>query len=214
MGGNANSKIDFLQVYNIPNHILTLDEFNSILITDRIGFHKQMATSNVYAKIKICNKISQEQRTDPDFIELCSQDSQCSSYLDKYFVAELKTIQVSYPSSVGDIIWASKNYHEHWIYGVDLYEYDITDLTYKKLILKDFIKCKISDRGGYNMSRDLANIYLALRNLSGETIDKIICYRLNKQNKIEEIKRINDKYNSDQQINNEFSMDQRILYGL
>jgi hypothetical protein len=78
--------------------------------------------------------------------------------VNRYYVAEFFTKDLG-PPSIGHIVWAFCVYHEHWVYGVNIYEYYENPI--KKLVKKN-INCYICDlktRPGYNMSNDFITIF-------------------------------------------------------
>lgn len=151
------------------NKIMSQVEFEKIIMDKdvRKGFHRQMVKENKWGKIYICERISDEEKSDPDFIENCEVDDICESYLNQYYVAQLKTIQKRFAISIADAV---HGYHFEWAYGFDIYEYDRLNPNHKRLVLTNYHVCDYYKRETYHMSDDFIVIFDIIKKLNPDMI--------------------------------------------
>lgn len=212
MGQSNSTKINFLDQYNIKNNVLTQNQFNEIIQTNKKLFHEQMLKANIWAKIFICEKETDEDRADPGYIENCEVDEICDDYKNRYYVAQLKTKQTANPQSIADLIWQPIVYHEYWAYGFDIYEYHKTNPSHKKLILKDYFVCEYLDRKGYNMSNDFEILLSLIQKLNRDIIENKVIAILTEEIRKKKIAQINETYNKKiSEINDSYNKQIAIL---
>ena len=104
MGQSNSSKNTLLIHYGIQNNVLTQEQFNQIIQINKKQFHEQMLKANIWAKIFICEKETDEDRADPGYMDNCEIDDICDDYKNRYYVAQLTTKKTANPQSIGDLI--------------------------------------------------------------------------------------------------------------
>lgn len=141
--GNGGSQINNYE--NILDTILSQELFEQLIQdkSDRLKIHELVAKKNKEIKIYICQNDSNK---------------------NLYYVAHFTTIDLGLPS-FGHLIWSPLVYHEHWVYGFNIYEYNKIDKSHTKIYLKKFHQCNINTRKGYNMSHDLQTNLDIIKNL-------------------------------------------------
>jgi hypothetical protein len=191
---NSSKKNNFL----LPTHVLSHDEFNDLInnnVTKR-QLHNYMAENNKYVKIFICDRETDEDRLDPDYLDNCEVDDICADYVNRYYMAELKTKRTSCHPAVANMIW--DGYHGEWSYGFDIYECHKIDKDYKKLFLKDYYFCDVDKRLSQyktiHMSNDLNTILNVIKSLNPDIIEEKIISILREQSRLKEIAKINKAY--------------------
>jgi len=166
--------------FNI-DHVFTQSEFKEIIENDKEQFHEYMLKKNNWAKIYICEKETEADRNDPVYIENCEIDEICNDYKNRYYVAQLKTIQTDYPSSVSQHAMIHHTYHMFWSYAIDIYEYHKNDTSYKKRVLKNYYILKPSDRKEIHMANDFERILDKIKSLNSDIIQESIMRSLSYQ---------------------------------
>lgn len=182
----------------IPDHVLSQEEF-ARLVSNKSTFrplHNCMVKNNKYIKIFICNKETDEDRLDSDYLDNCECDDVCGDYVNQYYIAELKTKRTSCHPAVGNMIW--DGYHGEWSYGFDIYEYHKLDPNYKKLFLSDYYFCDVDERmgcyGSIHMAHDLHTILGMIKSLDRDAIEGKMLEILNEQSRLKAIEKINKAY--------------------
>ena len=185
------SSSDMLAKYN--NKILTLEEFEEMINENKKLLHNQIVKSNIYPKIFICEKETDEDKLDPVYIENCEIDDIVDDYKNRCFVAQLtsKRDPNAYFESVGNIIW--NDYHQLYSYGIDIYEYHKIDKTFTTF-LENYLICDIKTRNGTHMCDDYVKICNTIKNLDGKKIGDELCKRFREKSRLREIDNINKKY--------------------
>jgi hypothetical protein len=207
MGQFFSSNLKENDSFVLPTHVLTQDEFIKLVsnpITKK-QLHNHMAKNNKYIKIFICEKETDQDRLDPDYLENCEYDDICADYVNQYYVAELKTKRTSSQPLIENMIW--NGYHGEWSYGFDIYEMHRIDLNYKKLFLSDYFFCDVNDRvsnhKSIHMSNDLNTIFNVIKSLNRDIIEEKMLEILTEQTRLKEIAKINKKYGHKEQFSNQ-----------
>jgi hypothetical protein len=195
MGQSSSSESDN---FVLPTHILSHIEFNNLIsnITNKKQFHNYMVKNNKYVKIFICEKETDEDRLDPDYLDNCEVDDICADYVNRYYMAELKTKRTSCHPAIGNIIW--DGYHGEWSYGFDIYECHKIDKDYKKLFLSDYYFCDVDKRLSQyktiHMSNDLNTILDVIKTLNRDIIEEKMLAILKEKSRLKAIAKINKSY--------------------
>lgn len=174
----------------LEDRVYTLDEFKKMIADNRDKVHNQMCLHEKYAKIFICEKETEQDKTDPDYLDNCEVDDICDDYKFQYYAAELKTKKTGYYDSISDMAW--NNYHQVWSYSFDIYEMHRNNSTHKKLILKDYFTPKT--RKGNHMTNDLVPIFDVIEKLTRDVIENKVIANLTEQSRLREIDLVNKKY--------------------
>ncbi len=181
--------------FNFPEYVLSHQEFNDLIQNEKKNFHNYMAKKNKYAVIYICDKETDEDRLDEAYIENCEIDSICADYVNRYYVAQLKTSRQGYYSDFTSVL--QDNYHTIWSYGFDIYEYHKVNKDYKRLIVKDYYFCDIKERTknlGTHISNDLLTILQIIKSLNRDLIEEKIMAIITEKSRLREIDKINKQY--------------------
>ena len=157
--------------FNIDK-VFTQSEFKNIIENEKIEFHEQMLKKNKWAKVYICEKETEADRNDPVYRENCEIDEICNDYKNRYYVAQLKTIQTTYPDRVAQMAMIQHTYHQFWSYAIDIYEYHIHDASHKKLLLKNYYISNSSHRKENHMADDFEDILNKIKSLNADDIEE------------------------------------------
>ncbi len=193
MGQSNNSSM----MGNLPEHVLSQQEFGDLIQNTRrkTAFHDQMVKNNKYPVIFICDKETDEDRMDEGYKENCEIDSISADYVNRYYVAQLKTVRRKHYSDFSSLL--HDNYHTNWSYGFDVYEYHKLDSNYKRLMVKDYYFCDIQERTknfGTHMSNDLITILQIIKSFNRDRLEEQIMAAINEQLRLRDIADINTKY--------------------
>ncbi len=189
--GQTNSVDNF----NFPEYVLTHQEFSDLIKTNAKSFHDYMVKKNKYATIFICDKETDEDRMDEGYKENCEIDSICADYVNRYYVAQLKTAKQDCYSDFSSVL--HDNYHTIWSYGFDIYEHHKLDTNYKRIIIKDYYFCDIKERTksfDTHMSNDLVTILQIIKSLNRDLIEEKIMAIITEQLRLRDIANINKQY--------------------
>ncbi len=198
MGQSSSSILKEIDSFPFPSHVLTQDEFANLISNNTTikQLHNYMAKNNKYVKIYICDKETDEDRLDPDYLDNCEVDDICADYVNRFYVAQLKTKRTSCHPAIGNMIW--DGYHGEWSYGFDIYEYHKLDPNHKKLFLSDYYFCDVSARlSAYNsihMAHDLNTINQMIKSLNRDIIEEKMLAILNQQSRLKAIEKVNREY--------------------
>ncbi len=165
--------------FNFPEHILTQNEFLNLIENNKTLLHNFMVKNNKYIKIFICEKETDEDRNNIGYLEDCEIDETLNDYKNRYYIAELKTLQTGYHPAIANIIWFG--YHEIWSYGFDIYEMHKIDKSYKRLFIKDYYVADYNKRNGVHMANDLIKLYDIIKSLNRDIIDQTKISQLKKE---------------------------------
>ncbi len=189
--GNHTSITDF----NFPEHVLSHQEFSDLIQNNKKKYHDHMANTNKYATIFICDKETDEDRMDKEYIENCEIDSICADYVNRYYVAQLKTVKQDCYSDFSSVL--HDNYHTIWSYGFDVYEYHKLNKDYKKLMVENYYFCDIKERTkkfGTHMSNDLSTILDVIKTLNRDLIEEKIMSVITEKSRLRDVANINKQY--------------------
>ncbi len=164
---NSNNK----KVTNLDD-IHTIDEFERIVSSNRLGLHNQMIKEAKGFKFLIARRICEYDETDPDIIEDYQQDYTLSQYKHQYYIGEITFDQTNEWQGVGNIIWQDWN-------SVMSYSFNVYCLhkNYPKFKSCVVLKYYTPDRNqrtrksNYHMSDDLIGICNFIKTLNANSIE-------------------------------------------